>query len=308
VSKTIVVTGARGFVGAALLRKLTGLRDKTVIAVARSRPDDCARSNVRWIESSLEGLQLSSWQAVETGKVDAVIQLAAFTPKNAAERDRADQIISSNIVGTQALFRSLPRPPRRLIFCSTLDVYSPRAFENVVNEQAPIGPLSLYGLSKLFGEGLTESYARSVGIEHVTLRLGHVFGPGEERYAKLVPETIRRGLAGKPPRIAGDGSDRRDLLYVEDAAEAIARSVFAELGGARTVNIARGESHSIFEIATTIATIVGYRGAVERMPRSSDAYSTSFDTSLMKRVLGEWPLVPLADGLKREVEWFREHS
>jgi nucleoside-diphosphate-sugar epimerase len=44
------------------------------------------------------------------------------------------------------------------------------------------------------------------------------------------------------------------------------------------------------------------------MPRSSDAYSTSFDTSLMKRVLGEWPLVPLADGLKREVEWFREHS
>jgi len=308
VSKVVVVTGARGFIGAAVLRKLAGLKDATVIAVARSRPDHVSRSNTRWIESSLEGLEPLHWQIAETGKIDAVIHLAAFTPKSPTERDRADQIIAANIVGTQSLLRSLPHPPRRLVFCSSLDVYSRRAFDHVVNEHSPIGPLGLYGLSKLFGEGLVEAYARSTGIESVTLRLGHIFGPGEERYAKLIPETIRRGLAGNPPRIAGDGSDRRDLLYVDDAAEAIARSLFAEMGDARTINVARGESHSILDVVTTISTLAGYRGPIERMPRSGDAYSTTFDTALMKRVLGDWPLVPLADGLEREIAWFRENS
>ena len=73
----------------------------------------------------------------------------------------------------------------------------------------------------MFGEGLAAVFARTAGTEHVTLRFGHVFGPGEERYAKLVPETIRRVLSERPPRIAGDGSETRDLLYVDDAAEAL---------------------------------------------------------------------------------------
>jgi nucleoside-diphosphate-sugar epimerase len=308
VRKTIVVTGARGFVGAAVIRKLSLVRDATVVAVARTRPDVRTDADIHWVEKSLEELEPSTWQSAETREIDAVVHLAAFTPKNSAERDRAGQIISANVVGTQALLRSLPQPPRRLIFCSTLDVYSPRAFDNVVDEKAPLGPLGLYGLSKLFGEGLVESYARSAGIEHVTLRLGHVFGPSEERYAKLVPETIRRVLAGKPPCIAGDGNDKRDLLYVDDAAEAIARSCFAALGDVHTINIARGESHSILEIATTIAAVAGRSGPIETIPRSSDAHSTSFDVSLMRQVLGTWPFVSLAEGLKREVEWFREHA
>ena len=307
-SRVVAVTGARGFIGTAVLRKLAGMKDATVIAVVRSRPDGVAHSNVHWIESSLEALESSHWQSTSTGKIDAVVHLAAFTPKSASERNRWEPIISTNIVGTQTLLGSLPHPPRRVIFCSTLDVYSRRAFDQVVDERAPVGPLGLYGLSKLFGEGLVESYARSKGIEHVTLRLGHIFGPGEERYAKLVPESIRRGLGGRPPRVSGDGMDRRDLLYVDDAAEAIARSLSAQLGEARTINIARGESHSILDIATTIATLAGYRGPIEKMPRSGDAFSTSFDTALMKRVLGDWPLVPLAEGLEREIAWFRGNS
>jgi nucleoside-diphosphate-sugar epimerase len=108
-------------------------------------------------------------------------------------------------------------------------------------------------------------------------------------------------LANQPPRIAGDGGEQRDLLYVDDVAEALARSCTAPLNGARVINIARGASQSILEVIDAIAAVARYRGAPERLPRPADAYSTLFDTSLMKRVLGEWTFVSLTEGLRREL-------
>ena len=58
-------------------------------------------------------------------------------------------------------------------------------------------PINLYGASKLFGEALARAFAGRSGTEHVALRLGHVYGPGEGSYLKLIPETIRRVLAGE---------------------------------------------------------------------------------------------------------------
>ena len=298
------MSGARGFVGAATVRKLAGMPETTVVALARSRPDGPADHNVHWIESSLEDLEPSHWRSAGWTTFDAVIHLAAFTPKSAATRDNAPEIIAANIIGLQTLLTSFPTPPGRFVFCSTLDVYSRQAFDHVVNERSPVGPEGLYGLSKLLGEGLVETYSRSAGTESVTLRLGHIFGPGEERYAKLVPETIRRVLANRPPRIAGNGDEQRDLLYVDDAAEAIARSCTAALNGTRIINVARGGSHSILEVVETIASLAGYSGPPERLPKPADAYSTLFDTSLMKRVLGEWTFVSLTEGLKREITQF----
>ena len=298
------MSGARGFIGAATVRRLAAIPETTVVALARSRPDGPADRNVHWVEASLEDLGPSHWRAAGWTEFDAVIHLAAFTPKSAATRDSAQEIIAANIIGLQTLLTSFLSPPGRFIFCSTLDVYSRAAFEHVVDERSPVGPAGLYGLSKLFGEGLVDAYARSVGTECLTLRLGHIFGPGEERYAKLVPETIRRVLANQPPRIAGDGGEQRDLLYVDDAVEALARSCTAALNGARIINVARGASHSILEVIETIAAVAGYRGAPERLPRPADAYSTLFDTSLMKRVLGEWTFVSLTEGLRRELTQF----
>ena len=272
-----------------------------VVALARARPDDPADPGVAWVESSLEHLAPSRWRSAGWTTFDAVLHLAAFTPKSAATRDDAPEIIAANIVGLQAMLTSFPSPPGRLIFCSTLDVYARAAFDQVVDERSPVGPAGLYGLSKLFGEGLVEAYSRSTGTECLTLRLGHVYGPGEERYAKLVPETIRRVLANQPPRMAGDGGDRRDLLYVDDAVEALVRACTTALNGTRIINIARGASHSILEIVDTIAAVAGFRGVPERVPRPADAYSTLFDTSVMNRVLGDWPFVPLTEGLERQI-------
>jgi UDP-glucose 4-epimerase len=305
VTRTIAVTGAGGFVGAAVVRKLAAMPETRVVALARRRPAG-GPQRVHWVESSLEELTASRWHPFEAAPVDALLHLAAFTPKTGAERDRSSDIIAANIVGMQTLLATLPHPPRRLVFCSTLDVYARSAFDAAVDECSAIGPAGLYGLSKLFGEGLAQSYARAAGTEQVTMRIGHVYGPGEERYAKLVPETIRRVLAGKAPRMAGDGSDRRDLIYVDDAAEALVRACTAPLDGVRTINVARGESYAIHDVVGTIAALAGYTGPIEQLPRAGDAYSTVFDTSLMARVLGTWSFISLADGLRREIAAFRQ--
>ena len=256
-TRTILVSGARGFIGAAAVRRLAAMPETTVVALARSRPGSTSDRNIHWVESRLEDLGQSHWRSAGWTTFDAVIHLAAFTPKSGATRDNAQDIIAANIVGLQTLLTSFPNPPGRFVFCSTLDVYSRTAFDRAVDERSPVGPAGLYGLSKLLGEGLVETYSRSAGTESVTLRLGHIFGPGEERYAKLVPETIRRVLANQPPRIAGDGSEQRDLLYVDDAVEAIVRSCTAALNGTRIINVARGASHSILEVVQTIAALLG---------------------------------------------------
>jgi nucleoside-diphosphate-sugar epimerase len=152
VPKTVAVSGASGFIGAATIRKLAALPDTRVIALVRSRPAD-ADLRIQWIESSLETLTPAHWNACGSAPFDVVLHLAAFTPKVGAERDRAAAIIGANVVGMQRLLESLPHPPRRLVFCSTLDVYATAAFQAIVDEQSPTGPAGLYGLSKLFGEG-----------------------------------------------------------------------------------------------------------------------------------------------------------
>jgi len=100
------VSGARGFIGAATVRRLAAIPETTVVALSRSRPDGPPDRNVHWVEASLEDLGPSHWRAAGWTKFDAVIHLAAFTPKSAATRDSAQEIIAANIIGLQTLLTS----------------------------------------------------------------------------------------------------------------------------------------------------------------------------------------------------------
>jgi nucleoside-diphosphate-sugar epimerase len=139
------VSGARGFIGGATVRRLAGMPETTVVALARSRPDGPADHNVHWVETSLEELEPSHWGSGGWTKFDAVIHLAAFTPKSAATRDHAQEIIAANIIGLQTLLTSFLSPPGRFVFCSTLDVYSRAAFEHVVDERSAVGVFAIGG-------------------------------------------------------------------------------------------------------------------------------------------------------------------
>jgi UDP-glucose 4-epimerase len=305
VARTIALTGASGFIGTAVLRKLARLPETNVLALSRS-PPAVSLPNVKWIEACLSRMEGRYWP-LDAG-FDALLHVGAFTPISSDDRNRVDEIFRANVSGTHALLRSLPSPPRRIVFCSSLDVYAPDAFSRPATEAAHTAPEGLYGASKLFGEALVRAIAEETGAEQVTLRLGHVYGPGEDRYVKLIPETIRRVLAGRPPGVVGDGRERRDFLYVDDAAEAIVRAISAPVAAVPVINVASGESHEVREVVRLIAGLAGYAGPFETLPAHGAPRSIVFDTGLMHRVLGEWPLTALQDGLRQEIAWFRESA
>jgi UDP-glucose 4-epimerase len=303
--KTVLITGATGFLGSHLSHRVVA--EGAAVYVVTRTPEASADGPEHWIETPLEDLRPATWTASGAPRFDLVFHLGAFTPKNHAERDRAEDISRSNQEGTRALLSSFPIPPGRIVFASTLDVYGTPT-GSVLDERSPLAPGSLYAESKLWCEGALADFARSSGSETVTLRYGHLFGPGEERYEKLIPNTIRRILEGQPPVVVGTGEARQDLLYVDDAVEATVRAAFAPSPPA-VINVTRGESHSVDEVIGALVAASGYEGPVERKPATGAEESWTFDPHLMRETLGRWPMVSLEEGLEREVaQWARVES
>lgn len=301
--KTVLVTGATGFIGRRLVERLSAGNDVRLLILTR-RPDPLPWRGADIVKSPLHRLDGGVWRDSGVSRIDIVFHLGAFTPKSVSESDRVDEVYQDNLIGTRALLESLPSPPEKIIFASTLDVYAMPPV-GVLDETSPLGPVGLYGASKLFCEEMVRAFARREGCGCAVLRYGHIFGPGEEGYDKLIPRMIRRLLRNEAPVLYGDGSAERDYLFVDDAVEATIRSALSSGNALGPVNLVRGASVPIGDVARLLAGLTGFRGEIEYLRDRPAGYSLRFDNRLMRELLGEWDFVPLEEGLKLEVESFR---
>lgn len=303
-NKTVLVTGASGFIGTHLVERLSQESGLRLILLSRRAPQK-VRSSDLWLSVSLHEVSPESWSSVGVKNIDLVFHLGAFIPKSSAEGDRVEDVFRDNLKGTKSLLESLPTPPERIIFSSTVDVYAEAPEGEVIRESSPVAPSNLYGASKLFCEQMIRTYAREHGCDYAILRYGHIFGPGEEAYKKLIPQTIRQLLLGDSPVLYGDGLAERDFLYVEDAIEATIRaaiSSFKELG---PTNIVSGESHSLRNIVSLLIKMAACDTEIKYLANLPRGRSLRFDNTLMRKFLGAWDFVDIAVGLEREVEYFR---
>lgn len=299
--KTVLITGPTGFIGARLVRRLQRRDDIRVVALSGVATPLVARTV--HVGERLEHLTRDTWRAAGVGSLDVVFHLAAFVSKAAGEANRLEAIYTCNLEGTRVLLDSLPTPPDRIVFASTVDVYAPA--ETALDERSPVGPSGLYGASKLFGEQNVREYARRIGSSHAILRYGNVYGPGEERYGKLIPNTIRRLLNQEAPVLYGDGRDLRDLLYVDDAVEATLRAAVCDAALLDPLNVVRGESVSVRKVVEQLVSLTGFSGKPRTLADARTRRSLHFDARRMQEALGTWDFVPLDEGLRREVEHFR---
>lgn len=305
--KTVLVTGGTGFIGARLVARLRSAGDVRLVLLSR-RPPAESRPGETWVAAPLDRLTRETWRAAGVERFDVVFHLAAYIPRNVEAADRIAEVYRDNLLGTRALLESLPIPPGRIVFASTIDVYAPPGADAVLNEDSPLGPRSLYGASKVFCEQVVRTHARSNGCGFAILRYGHVFGPGEQSFERLIPETIRRLLRGEPPVVYGDGSVERDFLHVEDVVEATLRAAVADVREIDRLNVVRGVSRPVREIVEMLMEITGFPGAARFLPDRRSGCSWRFDNRRLFSVLGRWPLVPMEDGLREEVADFGRMS
>jgi nucleoside-diphosphate-sugar epimerase len=303
--ETILLTGATGFIGSPLLDRLRRRGDLNLVILSRMPPSD-PPSGETWITCSMEKLTSHLLAEHQITQVHRVFHLGAFTPKGAADADCIDEAYRSNLLGTRALLEALPNVPLKVVFASTLDVYASGGEEDVLVESSPLGPISLYGASKLFCESLVASWSKQHLCGYAILRDGHIYGPGEEAYRKLVPEAIRTLLRCENPVIYGDGSTLRDLLYVDDAVEATLRAGWHKSNCIDPVNIVRGASQSIREIVEMLIALSNKPARIVYRTDRPAGRSMQFDNDRMLRVLGHWKLTSLEEGLRREIESFRK--
>jgi nucleoside-diphosphate-sugar epimerase len=174
-----------------------------------------------------------------------------------------------------------------------------------LSEESPLCPETLYAASKILGEVAVRRWGRRTKARTAVLRVGHIYGPGEDAYRKLIPNTIRALLAGEAAVQYGAGAEKRDFLYVTDAASAFFemwRSMASADG--ETLNLVSGESVSVAEVIALLSSIVGPGAKTERRPAAGQATSFEFDSRRLREKLS-FARTPLAEGLRSEVAWFR---
>jgi nucleoside-diphosphate-sugar epimerase len=278
-TRTVLLTGETGFLGTHLRRRLEA--DPT-------------------IETRLLNARLGELTPGPAFDVDVVIHLAAWTTKRAGTADLRE-MVSSNVLGLERLISCLDPPPRRLLFASSIDVYGLRSAERL-HECSPLDPVDANATSKLLGEQMLLADAEERGYEVCAMRLGHLYGPGEDAYAKFVPTAIRALMKGRPPTVVGDGTTARDLLYVDDAAELCRRLALSPRELPSVVNVASSGSYTLTEIAEALIEIVGFLGEVRYLSDQPTPPSVGVDTRLLRETVGEFSEVSLAEGLRSEIE------
>lgn len=211
-----------------------------------------------------------------------------------------------NIVGSIHLLElARQHGVRKFIYASTGGaVYGEPEFLPVT-EDHPINPLDPYGASKHAVEHYLFLYRHNYGLDYVSLRYPNVYGPRQDPLgeAGVVAIFTGRMLAGQPCTINGDGKQQRDFTYVTDIARA---NLLAAERGSGIYNIGSGIGTDVNTIFALLKEAAGYTLPPNYgPPKLGEVRRTYLDATKAQRELGWQPEVPVAEGLRRTVEYFR---
>jgi len=244
--KKILVTGATGFIGKHLYRKLKELGYQvTGISFEGGKIDG----------DKINALDITKKEAVDkflkNKKFDIIFHLAAFIPKNREEYD-LEECLKVNGVGTfNLLLSAKERGVNKFIYSSSASIYNRKNTPWPAKEEYA-SPENIYGLSKLAGENLCEILRKNTKLKTVSLRYASVYGPGQEPYCVL-PIFIERALKNRDIEVFGTGQRTQDFIYVKDVVTANIQAAISKTEG--VFNVGSGKETSMLELAQEILKV-----------------------------------------------------
>jgi nucleoside-diphosphate-sugar epimerase len=251
---------------------------------------------------------------VEYPEVDLVVHFAAHAKVHQLVRQphRAleNAIMTFNVL---EYARQLHIP---IVFSSSREVYGDvHRFEEYGEQVADFAYAeSTYSASKIAGEAFIYSYARCYGLPYLVFRFSNVYGRYDNdlnRMVRVIPLFIHSMLRNEPITIYGGHQKTLDFTYVDDCIDGIVRGIDALAEGRvvnQTINLAFGRGNTLVHCAELIAAELGVKAEMKIAPSLlGEVTHYVADLSKARELLGYNPQVPLDDGIRRAVEWFREH-
>ena len=287
----ILLTGASGFIGSKLLKSLIKKYGVESIVVLSSK-------NIKHVECYIyKSPQDFNINEKYFKKVTHIIHAGAFIPKEASQVNNIEDSCS-NIDFTKNLLKYKFESLKRIINLSTIDVYA--ASLEKLSEKSEINPSSLYGMSKLYCERMIKCFSENHKVDYINLRLGHVYGPGEEEYKKVIPVTIKKILESKPIQIWGNGTELRSFIFIEDVVNSIINSIFSPIND-KNINVASGNAISILELINMLTSFNSRSHEIQKIQTNHASRDVIFDNSMLLNNILEKEN-DLKQGLKIEYE------
>lgn len=298
----VLVTGGAGFIGSHVVDRLLAAGIEARIFDLRESvhhpPDE--------VEAVIGDLLEPASIATAMSGCDAVVHLAAAADADAVARSprEAEQVNSRGTLNVLEAARDAG--VRRVVYASTIWVYSD-AGADAADEETRLGlPGHFYTATKLAGEMYCRSGAELFGLEYTILRFGIPYGP-RARPAAVIPTFVRKALAGEPLRIAGGGGQSRRFVYVEDLAEGVVCAL-APAAANRVYNLVGDEDVTIRGVAETVREAVGRAELVDVPGRNADFAGVTVSGERAARELSWRASTPFAAGVRRYVDWYREQA
>jgi len=232
---------------------------------------------------------------------DAVIHLAAAADVGEVAKDPVESERRNSRCTLHVLEAARCAEIGRVVYASTIWVYSDVVAETVDEDTPLVPPGHLYTATKLAGELYCRAYQELYGVEYTVLRFGIPYGP-RARPAAVIPQFVQKALDGTALTIAGDGSQSRAFVYVEDLADGVVRAL-SPVAANRTYNLAADTEVTIAEIADAVCDQVA-PVPIERVPaRGGDFAGATVSNERAKAELGWSAATPFTEGLRRYVAW-----
>lgn len=308
--KRVLVTGAAGFIGAAVAHRLMDAGAKvTCLCRSHGWQNEIDFNGATVYEGDVADYNLLS-EIISTNEIEYVFHLAANAIVRIASKDPMSTY-QTNIMGTVALLEACRNVGRckKIVVASSDKAYGDHTVLPYTETMA-LQPKNTYDTSKACADMIARTYAHNYGMPVTVTRCSNVYGPGDMNMSRIIPNSICRALRGERPQLYSDTAMmEREFIYIADVVDALLMLGLSNAGtNGQAYNIGGTGAVRVDHVVVKILELMGSELTTEllaREPTFKEIQRQYIDATLLNCATGWAPTTKLMGGLLKTIEWYR---